>query len=183
MSDTGTDERAELAELLDDAWCNPMSADFDPSDPRWVSLPQDVRIGFLQAAQRLWVLERGWTAVGVFPTKPGGYHFCYTIGVEPAVIATGFSASGEMVLAAALEHADQPTGEVRVVGDGDDEGRFVFAPVPDDAFRRHATGAVREGATCARQFVLTDDDGRWPWDDGCELAGPVLAGPDWRPDR
>lgn len=175
-----TDRDAEIAELhalFDEAWCDPHHPDFDPAGPVWSALPIDVRMSFIHARMRLAILERGWTVVGVFPVGDGGYHFAYTVGEACSIIVTGVSATAEPVLRLARDLAD--VREDGMPFDPSGEGLAVFAPVPDGEFREHCTAAVARGATHARQFIWQDDTGRWPWE--IILGGPVLAGPDWRP--
>lgn len=188
MTDRDT-EIADLRDLFDVAWCDPMHPDFDPHNDLWQGLPEDVRGAFYVKRQRLAVLERGFTIQGVFPTEPGGYHFYYTIGDDPSIIITGNVTNyiQAVIALARATAADHPDGEAWAPDPDDPDNLFVFAPVPDDQFREHCTGAIREGATHARQFLWTDDEHRWPWhpDHRCHQAGydpmPVLAGPDWRP--
>lgn len=141
----------------------------------------EARMAFMHASQRLRILERGFTMIGVFPTVDApGHHFAYTLGLSTSYLLVGAShgAAVEYLLTQAVQRGDWTVdGEPFPVGDSGYQA--VLAPVPDEAFREHCVQAISFGATHARQVIVQDDRHRWPWDlDG---GMPVLAGPDWRP--
>ena len=183
LTDQQRQDEIDVLEGLLEPWSNPLHRQFDPGDDRWQALPVDVRMAFMHAAQRLNILLIGFTMVGVFPTvDQPGHHFAYTAGQSCSYLLVGASsgATVEYLLTLCAENGDQHAdGQPFDVGQSGYQA--VLAPVPDQAFREHCTGAISFGATHARQVIIQDDQHRWPWDPDTKFDVPILAGPEWRP--
>lgn len=167
----------------------------------------DARLGAVITQQAIAIEDVGWSSVGVFPTEDSPpekrYQFTYTVGRSmqgmPELIVTGIEVnSAHAVIASLLDLWDVVAPQPGVVFEphGPDGGKVVFAPVPDEAFDEHLTFARwHQGSEphdfTALQVLWTDDEDRWPWDEGhlsqCDpdmkTAMPIFAGYDWRPSN
>lgn len=177
---------------------NPFTDDLR-SNPTWWAMPIEGRQAFMAAAQAYQELMVEYTVIGVFPTaeSEGNYHFGYTVGLagkgHAELLVTGTS-SGAQVIVDYVYGQFTESALMEGMPDGvpfslSGEGFCMFAPVPDDVARSHATLAARRADdagvpfTC-RQIVWQDDDGRWPWDDGHRAVAepdtmPIFAPEGW----
>lgn len=174
--------RKKIQEILE-PWCHVYHPDFNPGDPRWQALTFEDRRQYLRLAEQLAQIERGFAVRSVMPSSAGPdcFHYSYTVGLDPALMATGISNSAEPILSLAVDRRFHANGEPFEA-----EGVvMVFASVPVGA----SLAWIHQANS--RQVMWRDDDGHWPWDHGHARmlrlaedgfdAAPILAGDDWRP--
>lgn len=134
------------------------------------------------------VARYGWIVQGVFPTEPGHYGFAYTVGLaakgHPELISFGLPVEvaqdvlndlAGRTLAGQTIAPGLPLYDV-IVGH---PVRFLEVREPTEHLGMSSLlyGSTEQPVR-ALQVVFPDRHGRWPWEDGSELAElPILGDP------